>query len=155
MVLAAIAPLAAALVVPIPGKHESPQRNSPSMGVFKFGKGNGNTLPNMPDWGADDPAAHAIPYVPRSRRKNASCASGEPIILNSNRPRTSGIHRSTALNSTSARSFLYDSYSSDPGVSFSHGSYGSPPEEYTCITCFPSGQSVLSRMDGMKKEHKF
>lgn len=45
---AAIAPEAAALGVPIPGKQESPHLNSPSTGVFKFGKGNGRILFNMP-----------------------------------------------------------------------------------------------------------
>jgi hypothetical protein len=49
MVLAAIAPLAAALGVPIPGKQESPHLNNPSTGVFKLGKGKGKTLPRIPD----------------------------------------------------------------------------------------------------------
>jgi len=39
---AAIAPEAAALGVPMPGKHESPQRRRPSTGVFRLGKGNGS-----------------------------------------------------------------------------------------------------------------
>lgn len=40
---AAMAPDAAAEGVPIPGKHESPQRKSPSRGVFMSGKGKGST----------------------------------------------------------------------------------------------------------------
>ena len=51
------------------------------------------------------------------------------MIENSARSRTSGMQRSTARHRTSARSALYASYSSLPGVSFSHGSYGSPPDE--------------------------
>ena len=48
-VTATIGSLAAALGVPIPGKQESPHRNNPSTGVFKLGKGKGNTLPRIPD----------------------------------------------------------------------------------------------------------
>ena len=61
MVLAAIAPDAAALGVPIPGKHESPHLRRPSTGVFKFGKGKGKMLLNNPAWGAEVPAAQARP----------------------------------------------------------------------------------------------
>jgi hypothetical protein len=61
IVLAAIAPEAAALGVPIPGKHESPQRSRPSTGVFKLGKGKGKILLNNPAWGAEVPAAQAKP----------------------------------------------------------------------------------------------
>ena len=41
IVFAAMTPDAAALGVPMPGKHESPQRRRPSTGVFRFGKGKG------------------------------------------------------------------------------------------------------------------
>mmetsp|Transcript_75299 Transcript_75299/g.182003 ORF Transcript_75299/g.182003 Transcript_75299/m.182003 type:complete len:231 (-) Transcript_75299:971-1663(-) len=96
-----------------------------------------------------------MPYVPRSRRRKASCARGEPMMLNSTRSRTSGMQRSTAFHRTSARSSLYASYSSLPGVSFSHGSYGSPPDEYTWMQCLPSGHTEGSTSDGMKKEQRF
>mmetsp|Transcript_12885 Transcript_12885/g.43657 ORF Transcript_12885/g.43657 Transcript_12885/m.43657 type:complete len:217 (-) Transcript_12885:867-1517(-) len=65
------------------------------------------------------------------------------------------MHRSTARQSTSARSALYASYSADPGSKPSQGSYGSPPDEYTWITCLPSGHTEGSTRDGMKKEHRF
>ena len=45
------------------------------------------------------------------------------MMWNSARSRMSGIARSTAFHSTCARSSLYASYSGEPGVSFSHGSY--------------------------------
>jgi len=57
MVLAQIAPDAAAEGVPIPGKQESPQRRRPSTGVFKLGNGNGKIFFNKPAYGADVPAA--------------------------------------------------------------------------------------------------
>eukprot|EP00966_Prymnesium_polylepis_P243481 5630294-Prymnesium_polylepis.1 len=129
IVLAAIAPDAAALGVPMPGKHESPQRSKPSTGVFRLGNGKGKRLESWPEKGADVPAAHARPYVPRSRRRKASCASGEPMIENSTRSRTSGMHRSTASHSTFARSSFFASYSGEPGLRSCHGSYGSPPDE--------------------------
>ena len=55
MELAAMAPDAAALGVPIPGKHESPQRSRPSTGVFRLGKGKGSRLESLPEKGAEVP----------------------------------------------------------------------------------------------------
>mmetsp|Transcript_26907 Transcript_26907/g.60150 ORF Transcript_26907/g.60150 Transcript_26907/m.60150 type:complete len:274 (+) Transcript_26907:585-1406(+) len=74
---------------------------------------------------------------------------------NSQRSRTSGMHRSTAFQSTWLRFSLSASYSSDPGVICSHASYGSPPELYTWMTCFPGGQTEGSRSEGIKKEQRF
>lgn len=70
--MAAIAPDAAADGVPIPGKQESPHRRRPSTGVFRFGNGKGSKFWSRPAYGAEVPAAHARPYVPRSRRRKAS-----------------------------------------------------------------------------------
>ena len=61
IVFAAITPDAAADGVPIPGKHESPQRSSPSTGVFRSGNGKGSRYLARPAYGAAVPAAHAIP----------------------------------------------------------------------------------------------
>ena len=47
--LAAIAPDAAAEGVPMPGKHESPQRSRPSTGVFRLGKGKGRRPESFPE----------------------------------------------------------------------------------------------------------
>ena len=48
-VLAAMTPDAAADGVPMPGKHESPQRSSPSTGVFRLGKGKGRRPESFPE----------------------------------------------------------------------------------------------------------
>ncbi len=47
-VFAHIAPDAAALGVPIPGKHESPHRSKLLIGVFKFGNGKGKMFLSIP-----------------------------------------------------------------------------------------------------------
>ena len=130
MVLAAITPEAAADGVPMPGKHESPHRNNPSTGVFKLGNGKGMGVNfSRPAYGADVPAAQAMPYVPRSRRRNASCANGDPTMWNSARSRASGMQFSKAFQRISPRSSLYASYSALPGSRDSQVSYGSPPDE--------------------------
>jgi hypothetical protein len=49
IVLAAITPLAAAEGVPMPGKHESPQRSRPSTGVLRLGKGKGSRFLSRPE----------------------------------------------------------------------------------------------------------
>jgi hypothetical protein len=48
IVLAQMAPEAAALGVPIPGKQLSPHRRRPSTGVLKLGKGNGMMFSKSP-----------------------------------------------------------------------------------------------------------
>ena len=78
----------------------APQQKRPSTGALWPGK-------------ARSPALKAGPKVPPSRRRNRSCVSGVPTLWTTARRRMSGMNRSTAFQSTSARASFFALYSAE------------------------------------------
>ena len=90
-----------------------------------------------PAYGADVPAAQAMPHVPRSLRKKASCATDDPTMWNSARSRASGMQFSRAFPENVTAFLLVGLVLRTAGFQRLQVSYGSPPLTIDVDDMFP------------------